>query len=152
CESTTTRTESRSTTGASKGVALSELDVIAISFADGASIQMRVTMAKELVIRITHRLRLSSTQHDLDIDRLEAVILEPMDDACRTRKTIPGSHALGDAMPRLILDEDGEDTLEHEEYFLAFMGMGSVALTRGHKDDAHGEGLCRDDVRIIMLP
>src|SRR5262249_57355429 len=67
------------------------------------------------------------------------------------RDTFPGPKPGGDALAALVLNEDVEKALEHEEAFLDLMGVGGVALPRRHVHDREREVLGRDHARIAML-
>ena len=105
----------------------------------------------KLLVRIAHRLRLAATEHDLEIDRLQAVVLIAVDDARRAGDAFPRAEARGDAPAGFVLHEHVEKPLQHEEAFLDFMGVGGVALAGVHEHDRQGEVAGRDDGRIAML-
>src|SRR5215510_5027069 len=112
---------------------------------------MRVATIVELVVRVTHRLRLAAAEHHLEIDRLERVILIAMDDTSRTRDALPWPEPRGDALAALILHEHIEIALQHEEALLDLMGMRGVALAGRHEHDREREVPGRDHSRIIVL-
>src|SRR5215510_9531149 len=112
---------------------------------------MRVATIVELVVRVTHRLRLAAAEHHLEIDRLERVILIAMDDTSRTRDALPWPEPRGDALAALILHEHIEIALQHEEALLDLMGMRGVALAGWHEHDREREVPGRDHSRIIVL-
>jgi hypothetical protein len=113
--------------------------------------QMRIAPLIEFFVGITHRLWLAAAEHDLEVDRLQAVILVPMDDAGRARYAFPRTQPLGDTLARLVLDEYVEMTLQNEENLLDLMGMSRVTLARRHKHDRKGEVLGRNGVGIAVL-
>src|SRR5215831_8860131 len=112
---------------------------------------MRVAAFVELVVRVTHRLRLAAAEHHLEIDRLERIVLVAMDDSGRARDAFPGPEPRGDALAALILHEHVEIALQHEEAFLDFVSMRGIALTGWHEHDREREVLGRDHGRIIVL-
>src|SRR5215471_3018339 len=116
-----------------------------------ARFQMVVASLVELLVRIAHGLRLAATEHDLEIDGLQAVVLVAVNDASRTGDALPRAEARGDAVAGLILHEYVQKALQHEEAFLDFMGVGCVALARIHEHDGQREVAGRYDGRIAML-
>src|ERR1700751_3464297 len=57
------------------------------------------------VVGIAHRLRLAAAEHDLEIHRLQAVVLIAVDPAGRARHAFPRAEPRGDALAALVLDE-----------------------------------------------
>src|SRR6059058_3785180 len=107
---------------------------------DGSPAQMGVALLVEVVVGVAHRLGLAAPEHDLEIDRLQAVVLEPVDHARRTGDAFPGSEFAGQPPAAFVLDEDAEITLQDEEYLLDLVRVRGVALARRAKDDAEREG------------
>src|SRR3979490_840200 len=112
---------------------------------------MRVAPLIELVVGIAHGVRLAAAEHHLEIDRPEAVILIAMDPARRARDAFPWAQPRGQALAALVLDEDVEKALQHEEAFLDLMGMGRIALARLDIHDREREIARRDDARVAVL-
>src|SRR4030081_2083989 len=112
---------------------------------------MRVAPLVELVVGIAHGVRLAAPEHHLEIDRPEAVILIAMDHARRARDAFPWAQPRGEALAALVLDEDVEKALQHEEAFLDLMGMGRIALARLDIHDREREIARRDDARVAVL-
>src|SRR5438067_1652722 len=113
---------------------------------------MRGAAAVELVVGIAHRLGPSLAEHDLKIHRFEALVLEAVDDPGRARYAFPGPEALPHLPAGLVLDEDGQDALQHKKDLLDLVRMRGVPLPRRAIDDAQGEGARRDDARVVVLP
>src|SRR5262245_30343146 len=114
-------------------------------------LEMGIAALVEVLVGVAHGLGLAATEHDLEVDRLQAVVLIAVDDAGGTRDAFPGPEAGGEALAALVLDEDVEIALEHEETFFDLVGVGGVALSRLHIHDRQGEVLRRDDGRIAVL-
>src|SRR3982074_2757734 len=112
---------------------------------------MRVAALVELVVGIAHGVRLAAAEHDLEIDRPEAVILIAVDHPRRARDAFPWAEPRGQALAALVLDEDVEKALQHEEAFLDLVGMGGVALARLHIHDGEREISGRDDAGVAVL-
>src|SRR5215831_2529940 len=119
----------------------------------GISHRLEVGIAAlvEVLVGVAHGLGLAAPEHDLEIDRLEAVVLVSVDDAGGTRNAFPGPEAGGEALAVLVLDEDVEVALEHEETLFDLVGVGGITLSRLHIHDRQGEVLRRDDGRIAVL-
>src|SRR5262244_2384457 len=114
-------------------------------------LEMGIAALVEVLVGVAHGLRLAASEHDLEVDRLEAVVLIAVDDAGGTRDAFPRPETGGEALAALVLDEDVEIALEHEEALFDLVGVGGIALSRLHIHDRQGEVLRRDDARIAML-
>ena len=81
--------------------------------------QMRTSTFKKRVVRIAHCFGSGLAEHNLEIDRLEAVVLIAVDDAGRAGDAFPRAEPLRKALAGFVLDEDIEMTLAeitaHEE-------------------------------------
>src|SRR5262249_14682444 len=84
-------------------------------------------------------------------DRAERVVLVAVDDAGRARDTFPRPEPRGDALAALVLDEDVEETLQHEETLLDLVRVRGVALPGLHVHDREREVLGRDHGRVAVL-
>src|SRR5262245_28339634 len=93
-------------------------------------LEVRIPLPVELLIGGAHGLGLGAPDHDLEVDRLEAVVLIAVDDAGRTGDALPGTEPGGQALAALVLDEHVEVALQHEEALLDLVGVRGVALTR----------------------
>src|SRR5258705_3744795 len=58
--------------------------------------QMRVAPLVEVLVGVTHGLRLAAPQHDLEIDRLETIVLVGVDDARGACVSFPPAVTGGD--------------------------------------------------------
>src|SRR5262249_26661148 len=114
-------------------------------------LEMGIAALVEVLVGVAHGLGLAASEHDLEIDRLEAVVLISVDDAGGTRNAFPGPEAGGEALAALVLDEDVEVALEHEKTLFDLVGVGGIALSRLHIHDRQGEVLRRDDSWIAVL-
>src|SRR5262245_39070833 len=114
-------------------------------------LEVGIAALVEVLVGIAHGLGLAAPEHDLEIDRLEAVVLISVDDAGGTRNAFPGPKAGGEALAAVVLDEDVEVALEHEETLFDLVGVGGIALSRLHIHDRQGEVLRRDDRWIAVL-
>src|SRR6516225_9663164 len=114
-------------------------------------LEMGIAALVEVLVGVAHGLGLAAPEHDLEVDRLEAVVLISVDDADGTRNAFPGPEAGGEALAALVLDEDVEVALEHEETLFDLVGVGGITLSRLHIHDRQGEVLRRDDGRIAVL-
>src|SRR6516164_4185597 len=114
-------------------------------------LEMGIAALVEVLVGIAHGLGLAAAEHDLEVDRLQAVVLIAVDDAGGTRDAFPGPEAGGEALATLVLHEDVEIALEHEETLFDLVRVGGVALSRLHIHDRQGEVLRRDDGRIAVL-
>ena len=97
---------------------------------------MRFTTLEEPVIDIAHSFRTPATDHDLEIDMLETLILKAMNNTCWTRDAFPGTQSTGYSSAASVLDEDSQVSLEHKEHLLDLMRMCCVALSGRHAHDA----------------
>src|SRR5499427_567354 len=113
--------------------------------------EMGVAAAIEPVVRVAHGVRAAPSEHDLKIDRAEAVVLVAVDHAGRARDALPRTEPRGESLPALVLDEHVEETLQHEEALLDLVGVGGIALARLHIHDRQREVAGRNDGRIAML-
>src|SRR5262245_12254618 len=112
---------------------------------------MRIPLLVELLVGVAHGLGLGASDHDLEVDRPEAVVLIAVDDAGRTRYAFPWTWPGGEALAALVLDEHVEVALQHEEALLDLVGVRGVALARLHVHDRQGEVLRRDHGRVAVL-
>src|SRR5215471_5128730 len=112
---------------------------------------MRFAAAVEFVIRIAHRLRAPAAEHDLHIDRLEAVVLEAVNDPGRTGDAFPGPEFAADPPPVFVLEKDRQISLQDEKDFLDLVRMRRIALPWRHVDNAERKAARRDDGRIVVL-
>src|SRR5438045_7373134 len=112
---------------------------------------MLLAPAIEIVVGIAHSLRRGAAQHDLEVNGLEAIVDIAVDHAGRAGDALPLSEPRLDALPGLVLEEDGEEPIEHEEYLLDLMGVRGVSLTGRHEHDAQREAARRDHRGIVML-
>src|SRR5438132_8209095 len=113
--------------------------------------QMGGAALVEIVVGIAHRVGAALAEHDLEIHRLEALVLKAVDHAGRAGDAFPRPKPAAQLMAGLVLDEHGQDALQDEEHFLDLVGMGGVALPGRAIDDAQGEGARRDHARVVML-
>src|SRR5215471_21120266 len=74
-----------------------------------------------------------------------------MDDSGRARDAFPWPEPRRDSFAALILHEDIEMALQHEETLLDLVGMGGVALAGRHEHDREREVLGRDHGRVVVL-
>src|SRR6516162_11358364 len=112
---------------------------------------MRLAAPVELFIGIAHRFGTAAPEHDLHVDRFEAVVLEAVDDPGRAGDAFPWAQLAADPPPVFVLEEDRQTALQHEEDLLDLVRVRGIALPRRHIDDAEGEAACRDRVRVIVL-
>src|SRR5215471_10897311 len=98
-------------------------------------LQMGIALLVKLLVGVAHGLRLAASEHDLDIDRLEAGVLVAVNDAGGATDALPWTQPGVEALAALVLDEDIEIALEHEEALLHLVGMRSVALAWLDIDD-----------------
>src|SRR5690242_2521029 len=113
--------------------------------------QMCIAVLVEFVIGITHGLGPRPSEHHLEINGFETLVLVAVNDAGRAGDAFPWSEDPADAISGLILDEHHQISTQYEENFLHFMGVGSVSLTGRHKHDAERKAARRDYVRIGMF-
>src|SRR5262249_51574746 len=118
---------------------------------DSHRLEVGIAALVEVLVGVAHGLGLAASEHDLQVGRVEAVVLIAMDDAGGTRDAFPRPEAGGEALAALVLDEDVEVALEHEETLFDLVGVGGIALSRLHIHDRQGEVLRRDDARIAVL-
>src|SRR5438477_13030457 len=98
--------------------------------------QMGVAALIEILVGVAHCVGAAFAEHDLEIDRLEALILEAVDHARRAGGAFPRAKPAPQLPPALILDEHGQDALQDKEHLLDLMGVRRVALPRRAIDDA----------------
>src|SRR5437763_6149307 len=113
--------------------------------------QMSVAALIEILIGVAHRVGAALAEHDLEIDRLQALILEAMNHARRAGDAFPRAEPAPQLPPALILDEHGQDALQDKEQLLDLVGVRRVALPRRAIDDAQCEGARRDHAGVVML-
>src|SRR5262249_31764010 len=82
---------------------------------DSHCLEMGIAPLVEVLVGVAHGLGLAASEHDLEVDRLEAVVLIAVDDAGGTRDAFPRRETGGEAFAALVLDKDVEIALEHEE-------------------------------------
>src|SRR6516162_1706802 len=112
---------------------------------------MGVALPVELVIGIAHRVGTGAPEHDLKIDRLQALVLITVDDPRRAGDTFPRPERPADPAAAVVLDKDRQISFEHEEDLLDLVRVRRVALPRWHIHDAESKGARRDHRRILML-
>jgi hypothetical protein len=93
---------------------------------------------EQRIVGISHGFGLAASDHDLEIDRLQTVVLIAMDDPRRAGNAFPGAEPARDLAAVFILDKDVEMALQDKEDFFDFMGvrgmMDSVKLPAGIDD------------------
>src|SRR5215211_4812766 len=114
-------------------------------------LEMRIAALVEVVVGVAHGLRLGAPQHDLEVYRLQAVVLVAVDDAGRARDAFPRTEPRGQPLAALVLDEHVEEALQHEETFLHLVRVRGIALSRLDIHDRQREVLGRDHGRIVVL-
>ncbi len=112
---------------------------------------MGVALLVEVLVGVAHGLGLGASDHHLEIDRLQAVVLVAMDHARRARDAFPRAEPRGDALAAFILDEHVEKALQHEEALLDLVGVRGISLAGFHVHDREREILRRDDAGIAVL-
>src|SRR5712692_266406 len=112
---------------------------------------MSVAARVKLVIGVAHGLRSRLAEHNLEINRLEAVVHVAVDHARRTRDAFPRPELDVDAPPAFVLDEGGEKALQHEEHFFHFVRMRRISLARLDVHDAQREAARRNHAGITVL-
>src|SRR5258705_13761404 len=80
--------------------------------------QMRVAPLVEVLVGVTHGLRLAAPQHDLEIDRLETIVLVAVDDAGGALDAFPPAQAGGGAFSPFLFPKQIEITPTHEKAIL----------------------------------
>src|SRR3954471_4871611 len=114
-------------------------------------LQVRIPLLVEVLVGVAHGLGLGAPDHDLKVDRLQAVVLVAVDDTRRTGDAFPRTQPCGEALAAFVLDKDVEVALQHEEALLDLMGVCRISLARLHIHDRQGKVLCRDHGRIGVL-
>src|SRR5260370_1405110 len=77
---------------------------------------------------ISHGFGLAASDYDLEIARLQAVVLIAMDDPRRAGDALPGAEPACDLAAVFILNENVEISLQDEKDFFDFMSVRGVAL------------------------
>src|SRR3954447_21238084 len=113
--------------------------------------KMGIAPLVEVLVGIAHGLGLAATEHHLEIDRPEAVILIAVNHPGRARDAFPGTKPCGQTLAALILDEHVEEAVQHEEALLHLVSVRGVALPGLHIHDRQGEVICRNDARVSVL-
>src|SRR5262249_14428751 len=98
-----------------------------------------------------HGLGPPAAEHDLEVDRLEAVVLVAVDHTGRARDAFPRAEARRDALAVLFLDAHVEIAVQHEEALLDLVRMGSVALSGLDIHDREREIAGRNHGRVAVL-
>src|SRR3984893_4285610 len=83
----------------------------------GLRLEVVATPLEQFLIGIAHGFGLAASDHDLKIDRLQAVVLIAVDNSRGAGDAFPGAEAAGDPAGVFIFDEDVEMALAHEEDF-----------------------------------
>src|SRR5262245_38010324 len=125
--------------------------LLAIRQLSSHRLEVCIPFLVEFLVGVAHGFGLGASDHDLEIDRLEAVVLIAVDDTGGTRDALPGTEPGGEAPAALVLDEHVEIALQHEEALLDLVGVRGVALARLHGHDRQGEVLRRNDGRVAVL-
>src|SRR6516162_3172736 len=142
---------SATTAPTARGAKIPRMQILQQCNRDSHRLEMGIAALVEVLVGVAHGLGLGAAEHDLEVDRLQAVVLIAVDDAGGTRDAFPRPEAGGEALAALVLDEDVEIALEHEEALFHLVGVGGIALSRLHIHDRQGEVLRRDDARIAVL-
>src|SRR5437879_13848879 len=79
-----------------------------------SAVQMGVAAAIELLVGVAHCVGAALAEHDLEVDRLEALVLEAVDHARRAGDAFPRAEPAAQLPPALVLDEHGQDALQHK--------------------------------------
>src|SRR4029077_6682651 len=115
----------------------------ASSFTSEAVLVSSVSVAKvavppaiEIAVGVAHGVRRGAPEHHLEIDGLEAVVDVAVDDAGRAGDALPFPEPRLNPVARLVLEEDGQEAVEHEEDLLDLVGVRGVSLARLHIHDA----------------
>src|ERR1700754_2660573 len=77
----------------------------------GLRFEVVATPLEQFLVGITHGFGLAASDHDLEIDRLQAVVLIAMDNSRGAGDACPGAESAGDLAAVFILDEDVEMAL-----------------------------------------
>src|SRR5689334_2367933 len=112
---------------------------------------MGVAALVELLVGVAHRLRAGAAEHDLEIDRLEAVVDVAVNDAGRAGDALPGPETRLEAAAGLVLDKDVEEAFEDEEHLLDLVRVRGVPLPRLDIHDAEREAARRDGAHVGVL-
>src|SRR5687768_6059466 len=96
---------------------------------------MLVATGIQFVIRIAHCFGPATAEHNLEVNRLKAVVIVAVNHASRTGDAFPRSQTLRYLATVLVLDEHVEMALEHEENFLDLMRMRCISLTGRNEHD-----------------
>src|SRR5215468_7260755 len=112
---------------------------------------MRLAPAVEVVIGVAHRLGPAAPEHDLHVDRLQAVVVEAVNDTGWASDAFPLPELVADLPASFVFEEHGQITLEYKKHLLDFVSMSSIALTRRDIDDAQGKAARRNRRRIVVL-
>jgi hypothetical protein len=74
------------------------------------SFEMIVSMLVEVWVSVSHRFRSRSSEHNLKIYRLQAVVDVSVDHSWRACNAFPRAKASFDAVSGFVLEEDGQDS------------------------------------------
>src|SRR4051812_3460937 len=77
-------------------------------------LQVRIPLLVEVLVGVAHGLGLGAPDHDLKVDRLQAVVLVAVDDAGRTGDAFPRTQPGGKALAAFFLDKDVEVAMQNE--------------------------------------
>src|SRR6266478_8102640 len=106
---------------------------------------------EQRIVGISHGFGLAASDHDLEINRLQTVVLIAMDDPRRAGDAFPGAEPARDLAAVFILDKDVEMALQDKEDFFDFMGVRGIALAGRHEHDGQREIAGRDRRRIAVF-
>src|SRR5215469_1657305 len=110
---------------------------------------MRVAAAVEVVIGVAHRLGTAAPEHDLHIDRLQAVVVETVNDPGRASDAFPWPELAADLPAGFVFEEHRQIALQDKKDLLDFVSMSRIGLTRRDIDDAQGKAAQWNGRRIV---
>src|SRR5215831_14943787 len=110
--------------------------------------EVRVALRLKPRIRVAHEVGTCAAEHHLQVRRLEADVLEAVDDVGRRGDAVPApEHGLL-TVAGAVLEEDLYLAVEDEEYLLDLVRVRGVALTRRHEHHAQRELIRGNRARV----
>src|SRR4029077_4705192 len=90
-------------------------------------LKVRIPLLVEVLVGVAHGLGLGAPDHDLKVDRLQAIVLVAVDDTGRTCDAFPRTQPGGEALAAFVLDKNVEVALQYEEALLDLMGVRRIS-------------------------
>jgi hypothetical protein len=112
---------------------------------------MLLAAAVEVVIGVAHRLGTPPAEHHLHVHRLQAVVVEAVNNPGWAGDAFPCPELAADLPTVFVFEKHCQIALEDKKNLLDFVGMRCIALARRDVDDAESEAAGRDSRRVVVF-